>query len=111
MPESGPRIVRTHESGARVGCKHRQAEEAPSPGEGLLQRQPGYRARSAEAAALREPQRLRQEAAALEASSSALEGSKAKQASPWVGWKEAAWDYLPLASHLEILGCKWQHFF
>lgn len=67
--------VRAHKSGARVGCNHRQAEEAPSPGAGLLQRQPGYRACSAEAA-LREPQRLRQEAAALEASSSALEGSR-----------------------------------
>lgn len=73
MPESGPRIVRTHKSGARVGCNHRQAEEAPSLGAGLLQ--PGYRACSAEAA-LREPQRLRQEAAALEASSSALEGTR-----------------------------------
>lgn len=89
----GPRIVRTHKSGARVGCKHRRAEEAPSPGTGLLQRQPGYRARSAEAE-LREPQRPRQETVALEASSSALEGSKAKQASLWVGWREAAWGYL-----------------
>lgn len=72
----------------------------PASAADLLQSQPGRSACSVKVS-LREPQRLRQAAAALEASSSALEGSKAKQASsPWVGRRKLPTAIFASSCHL-----------
>lgn len=88
--------MKVSESGARVGWYHRPAQCRLGKHQHQRQgcsSQPGHSALGAKVS-LREPQKLRQEAAALEASSGAIEVDKAKQARCWAGQREAVWGYL-----------------